>query len=133
VVGSAATCTAATIAAVTRARVTTYSSHQLAPSEILIHGITHAGRAFRPSDWPERLCGVLAPFRPGGVQSGQGAHLGYSPYARPVLVEGVRCVVIDRRLRDIEPMAFDFALGFARDNDLPLWEGSAPVADLRRG
>lgn len=32
--------------------------------------------------------------------------------------DGRRCVVVDARLRDIEPMAYDFLRKFARDNDL---------------
>jgi hypothetical protein len=49
--------------------------------------------------------------------------LGYSPYVRPLTVGNVKCVVVDERLREIEPLAFDFALNFARDNDLPVTEG----------
>lgn len=43
---------------------------------------------------------------------------GYSPYARPAHVDGVLCVRIDTRLREIEPMALEFVLNFARDNQL---------------
>ena len=88
-----------------------------------MHGVTAAGHAFRPSDWAERLCGVLACYRPGGVQTGRDAHIGYSPYVRPLVIGGVKCVLVDERLRDIERMAFDFVMGFARDNDLPVYEG----------
>ena len=37
--------------------------------EIFILGVTHSGRTFRPSDWAERLAGVMSPFRPGGAQN----------------------------------------------------------------
>jgi len=30
--------------------------------EFLIRGVTLDGRPFRPSDWAERLCGVMAAF-----------------------------------------------------------------------
>jgi hypothetical protein len=40
-----------------------------------------------------------------------------------MLVGVVKCVVVDERLRDLEPMAFDFVMNFARDNDLPVYEG----------
>jgi hypothetical protein len=90
--------------------------------EFFIHGVTGSGRPFRPSDWAERLCGVMAIYRPGGA-SGRDAHIGYSPYVRPILVGGVRCVVVDERLKDLEPMAFSFVLNFARDNELPVYEG----------
>jgi hypothetical protein len=92
------------------------------PREFFIHGITAGGRPFRPSDWAERLCGVMACYRPGG-SGARDAHLGYSPYVRPMLVGGVKCVVVDERLRDLEPMAFDFVMNFARDNELPVYEG----------
>lgn len=84
--------------------------------EIFIQGLTSNGRTFRPSDWAERLCGVMSCFRPdaGGPQS----YLQYSPYCRPIMVGGIKCVVIDERIRDIEPMALKFVLDFANDNDL---------------
>src|SRR5512146_2124975 len=36
------------------------------PEGVIIKGVTRSGRAFRPSDWAERLCGVLSTF--GGDQ-----------------------------------------------------------------
>jgi len=108
------------------------------PREFFIHGVTASGRPFRPSDWAERLCGVMASYRPGGLANGRDAYIGYSPYVRPTLVGGVRCVVVDERLRDLERMAFDFVMNFARDNDLPVYEGcslpeSAPRPERTSG
>ena len=88
--------------------------------EVFIQGITREGRTFRPSDWAERLAGVMSPFRPGGAQPG--SHLNYSPWCIPTTLGGVKCVVVRRELRDHEPMAWDFVLNFARDNDLQLVE-----------
>jgi len=88
------------------------------PREVFIQGVTSAGRTFRPSDWAERLAGAMASFRPGGVQKGIGAHIGYSPYCVPTTLGNVKCVVVNEALRDIEPMAWDFVMNFARDNDL---------------
>lgn len=93
------------------------------PREYFIHGVTASGRTFRPSDWAERLCGVMSCYRPGGIASGRDAYIGYSPYVRPALIGGIKCVVVDERLRDMERMAFDFVMNFARDNDLPVYEG----------
>ena len=87
------------------------------PGQFLIHGITARGKPFRPSDWTERLCGVLAPYRP-GLAGEEGPPIDFSPYARPVVVYGAKCVRIDARLRDIEPVALTFVLNFARDNEL---------------
>lgn len=90
--------------------------------ELFILGLTQEGKTFRPSDWAERLCGVLSPYRPGGGYGGAQAHLGYSPYCRPSLFNQQRCVIVDFRLRDLEPMAWDFALSFAKDNHLQSFE-----------
>ena len=91
-----------------------------AVKEVFIQGITLDGKTFRPSDWADRLCGVMSPFRPGGPQPG--SHLTYSPWCIPNLINGVRCVVVNAELRDAEPMAWDFAMNFAKDNGLQMAE-----------
>ena len=40
--------------------------------EFLIEGVTTEGKTFRPSDWAERLCGVMAAF-------GHDQRMQYSP------------------------------------------------------
>ena len=94
----------------------------LSPSakEVFIQGLTHSGRTFRPSDWAERLAGVMSQFRPGGNLPG--AHLSYSPWCIPKVINGVKCVVVHTDLRDFDLMAWNFVLGFARDNDLQVVE-----------
>ena len=47
------------------------------------------------------------------------AFIGYSPYCVPRIIDGVKCVVVNEKLRELEPMAWDFVMNFARDNDLP--------------
>jgi len=81
----------------------------------VIYGVTESGSTFRPSDWAERLAGVLAPYRPPGTLGG---YISYSPYAVPSTLEGQRCVVVDGRLRDLEPLAWQFVHDFAHDNQL---------------
>jgi hypothetical protein len=88
--------------------------------QVLIQGITRDGRTFRPSDWAERLAGVMSPFRPGGAQPG--SHLSYSPWCVPTVIDGVKCVIVDSELREFEPMAWDFVLNFAKDNELQVGE-----------
>jgi len=88
--------------------------------EVFIQGITRDGKTFRPSDWADRLCGVMSQFRPGGPQPG--SHLTYSPWCVPTVINGVKCVVVNSELRDVEPMAWDFAINFAKDNDLQIAE-----------
>lgn len=91
-----------------------------------IQGLTMEGRTFRPSDWAERLAGAMSSFRPGGGgATGVASHIGYSPYCIPQVVDGVKCVLVSEALRDIEPMAWDFVMNFARDNQLRVAEGGS--------
>ncbi len=99
------------------------------PRELIIKGITQGGDSFRPSDWADRLCSVLAAYRPGHVAT-RGPILGYSPYVQPALIGGVRAVVVDERLRDLEPRAWDFVIGFARDNDLVTLDSGELAPDI---
>ena len=91
------------------------------PTEYFIQGITSNGKKFRPSDWSERLAGVMSMFGP-GVKKGPNAYMQYSVYLRPTMFDDLKCVILDSRLRDIEPMAFDFVMNFAKDNDLLVTE-----------
>ena len=91
------------------------------PSAVFIQGVTLDGKPFRPSDWAERLAGAMSCFRPdsGG---GRSAFIGYSPYCVPRQVDGIRGVLVNPALRDMEPMAWDFVMNFARDNQLVVIE-----------
>ena len=97
-------------------------AHVRHASRFVIIGQTLDGRAFRPSDWAERLAGVMAGFRPRRAardRAGHGQqHLGYSPYVLHSSHDGFKCVIVDRRLHDIEPLAHHFVLNFALDNRL---------------
>jgi Protein of unknown function (DUF3579) len=92
------------------------------PRQYAIQGLTQDGRTFRPSDWAERLAGAMSCFRPGGGAGGISAAIGYSPYCVPRVIGGVKCVLVNEALKDIEPMAWDFVMNFARDNGLRLLE-----------
>jgi hypothetical protein len=76
-----------------------------------IVGTTLGGQRFRPSDWAERLCGVMSVF-------GSERRMTYSPYVQPGDLNGEKCVFVDGRIHDIEPMAYTFLVHFARDNAL---------------
>lgn len=97
-------------------------------NEFVILGITVEGKTFRPSDWAERLAGVMSSFG--------GGRLGYSPYCYPITSNNIKSVVVSRKLRDLEPMAYNFLVNFARDNELqvrtgrdrPREEGARPPA-----
>ena len=90
--------------------------------QFLIIGVTAEGRSFRPSDWSERLAGAMSCFRPGGGLGGAAAFIGYSPYCQPRTEGGHKAVLVDEALREIEPMAWDFVMNFARDNGLQVRE-----------
>ncbi len=82
---------------------------------IVIQGLIPSGRPFRPSDWADRLSGVFSVL-------GKDHRLNYSPYVKPTTIDGVRCVLVDRRLEELDPRAFRFLLGFAKDNELRVIE-----------
>ncbi len=88
------------------------------PREYLIVGVTRDGKAFRPSDWSERLAGAMSAFRPAGSVGGIAAFIGYSPYCVPRTVDGHKCVLVNEALRGVEVLAWDFVMHFARDNEL---------------
>ena len=87
-------------------------------SIFLIVGVTSSGKAFRPSDWSERLAGVMACFQPLG--SGGAPPRQCSPYAVPGRHQDQTCVRVDPAIATVEPLALSFLLNFARDNDLQL-------------
>ena len=88
------------------------------PYEIVIHGTTSKGKTFRPSDWVERLCGILSSFD-------KGNRLAYHQWVRPMLVDKVRCVAVDKKLEEINPAMFRFLMDFAADNDLRVMDCKA--------
>ncbi len=97
--------------------------HSIAPTEIVIQGLTSAGKKFRPSDWAERLSGVLSTF-------GTDHRMSYSPYVKPMTIDGVKCVVVDKRIQEARPRVYSFLLNFARENDLKIIDGAGSAATV---
>lgn len=85
-------------------------------NEIIIEGLTRAGKPFRPSDWVDRMCSTYASFGPD-------RKLRYSPYLKPRLLNGVRCLAVDLKLKDINPEGFAQLMHFAEENQLSLKDG----------
>lgn len=79
--------------------------------EIIIEGLTRAGKPFRPSDWVDRTCSTYATF-------GTDKKLVYSPYLKPKVMNGVRCLAVDMRLKDVNPDGFTQLMQFADENQL---------------
>ncbi len=80
-------------------------------NEIIIEGLTRAGKPFRPSHWVDRMCSTYASF-------GTDKKLRYSPYLKPRMVNGVRCLAVDLKLRDVNPDGFAQLMHFAEENQL---------------
>lgn len=80
-------------------------------NEIIIEGLTRAGKPFRPSDWVDRMCSTYASFGPD-------KKLRYSPYLKPRVVNGVRCLAVDLKLRDVNPEGYSQLMHFAEENQL---------------
>jgi len=77
----------------------------------IIRGITTKGGRFRPSDWADRLAGAFAVVDPDN-------RMNYSPYVQPATLEGVRAVIVDKRLQAVDPNAYRFLQNFALSNEL---------------
>ena len=80
-------------------------------TEIFVQGLTRDGKPFRPSDWVDRMCSSFATF-------GENRKLRYSPYLRPEVLNGVRCLAVDMQLKDVNPEGFEQLMQFAEENQL---------------
>ena len=89
---------------------------------LIIFGITNAGEKFRPSDWIERFCGVMAPYDTTYQSSGERVNIqkgmGYSDLVFPTTHKGEKVAIAMEQLNDIEPLAWEFVLNFIQENDL---------------
>lgn len=93
------------------------------PEEIIIQSLTRDGKRFRPSDWVDRICSSYATF-------GDDRKLRYSPYLKPEMIEGVRCLAVDMQLKKANPEGFEELMQFAEENQLNILNGegeSIPV------
>ncbi|GHU06398.1 hypothetical protein AGMMS50225_01130 [Betaproteobacteria bacterium] len=85
----------------------------------IIVGVTHEGKTFRPSDWADRLCGIMSAFD-------QDNRMKYSPYVRPgCSLTGHKTVVVDAKLHKLNPLAYKFVVDFAHSNHLQV----EPISD----
>lgn len=92
-------------------------------NEIIIEGVTRAGKPFRPSDWVDRMCSTYASF-------GADRKLRYSPYLKPRLLNGVRCLAVDLKLKEINPEGFAQLMHFAEENQLSLKDGEGKAIEI---
>jgi hypothetical protein len=93
----------------------------------VIEGITLDGKAFRPSDWIERLIDTLSTYgvdrrtRP-GTYVGPERRRQQMIFLCAQMIEGRKCLVVDARLRDANPAAFRFLQEFTQSNHLRVQE-----------
>ena len=76
----------------------------------IVIGITLEGDTFRPSDWNQRLCGMLSNFESG--------KLSYSSMVIPTHVENKPSVWVSGKLKMANEAVWNFILSFAKDNEL---------------
>ncbi len=81
-------------------------------SKIIIEGITESGEKFRPSDWAERMSGKLSTFEKRRIH--------YSPMLQPSMKDGNKCVVLDPKLQESNPILYEAILKFAKINKLKI-------------
>ena len=81
------------------------------PEEIIIQSLTREGKPFRPSDWVDRICSSYATF-------GDDRKLRYSPYLKPEMIDGIRCLAVDMQLKTTNPDGFEELMQFAEENQL---------------
>ena len=80
--------------------------------KILIQGVTHEGKKFRPSDWAERVSGSLSEIKNHRIY--------YSPMLRPTMKDGNKCVLLDPKLKQVNPELYEYILRFAENNNLKI-------------
>lgn len=105
------------------------------PQQVIIEGLTVDGERFRPSDWIERLLDTLTSY-------GTDRRFHLKPYAgperrlqqvsflHPRMIDGVKCLVIDSRLRDANPAAYEFLMEFVQNNRLRCRQCQPPANSL---
>ena len=82
---------------------------------LIIQGETQDGRKFRPSDWAERMSGMLSTF-------GDDHRIHYSPKLRPISLDCTKCIVLHKSLEESHPGTYKQIMDFATRNNLTITE-----------
>lgn len=90
--------------------------------EIIIQSLTREGKRFRPSDWVDRICSSYATF-------GEDRRLRYSPYLKPEMIDGVRCLAVGMQLKTANPDGFEELMQFAEENNLSILNSKGESID----
>jgi hypothetical protein len=92
-------------------------------ADVIIEGLTEDGARFRPSDWVERLIGTASTYghdrrqRP-DVYAGPERRNRQIAFLHGQMNDGIKCLMVDGRLRAANPEAFAYVMEFARSNKL---------------
>jgi hypothetical protein len=81
----------------------------------LIESVLNTGERFRPSDWIERISASLASF-------GADHRLHYSSEVQPCIIEGKKCLLVRKGLRQKNPDVYAHIMHFAEQNNLKIQE-----------
>lgn len=80
---------------------------------MLIVGRNGDGTKFRPTEWSQRIAGLVSHF--------QENHLTYSACVQPeILMDGTRAVRLDSKLKTGAPEIFEQIMSFVRENGLTI-------------
>ncbi len=90
--------------------------------EIIIQSLTREGKRFRPSDWVDRICSSYATF-------GEDRRLRYSPYLKPEMIDGIRCLAVGMHLKTTNPDGFEELMQFAEENNLSILNSKGESID----
>lgn len=96
---------------------------QLDDEKIIVESVTLEGRKFRPSDWIDRLCDSLTTYGE-GRRVARASYRGHERRARHIpflwaqMIDGAKCLVVNLKLREANPPAYNFIMDFVKDNQL---------------
>ncbi len=82
-------------------------------ARMVIEGRRADGTVFRPSDWAERLSGILAQYE-------KDRRMRYRDCLRPSTRDGKRCLIVEPRLYERDPSIWEFVRNFAVRNGLQI-------------
>lgn len=102
-----------------------FDSKEPKNKKIVIEGITNQGKPFRPSDWAERVSGVLASFK--------NRRIYYSPLLQPSIhTEGYKCILLDPKLKESSPLVYQAILDFAKTNNLKICQDEEEETEVQK-
>lgn len=78
---------------------------------VIIEGELPSSEVLRPRNWAERFAGNLASY-------GADRRLRFSTALEPVMINNIKCLRMDKSLRESHPQIFHDVLGFASGHRL---------------